>query len=120
MGQGSEDEIEPGTDPIDGIDGNELWQRIGRELRKDLAQLLAGATLCGEQHDLNVRMAQQKSNEFGAGVAARAEHGDLRLDTVFLRGVSHGQTPVAAHDRMRGNAAKAFECAADPHPAARE
>ena len=57
--QRAEDEIEPERLPIGVLDRGQRRQRIGRELREHVRHGLAGAAIGREQHDLDMRMAQQ-------------------------------------------------------------
>src|SRR5262249_13152168 len=56
MRQRAEGKIQRGFIPVDALDRQKLRQRIGRELRKYLTHVLAGAALGGEQRNLDARM----------------------------------------------------------------
>ncbi len=77
MRQRAEHEIEPERGPVEAVEGHELGQRIGRELRKHLAHLLPGLAVGGQQRDFDLRMAQQQAHAFRSGIAGSAEHADL-------------------------------------------
>ena len=103
MGQGAEDEIEPGGGPVHALDRLQPGQIERRELRKHLAHLLPGAAIGGEQRELGPGMADQEPHELRAGITGRAEHADLG----FLVGrCGHGFAPRDQDDRMRDTAAE--------------
>ena len=98
--QRTEGEIERLRLPVDRIDRQQLGQRIGRELREDLAHVLAGAALGGKQRDLDARMTEQEPQQFRTGVAGRAEYADFGS---FLNRFGHGSflLAVGCDDRTR-------------------
>src|SRR5258707_280989 len=79
MWQRTEGKIERGLLPADVIDRDKLRQLERRELREHRAHLLPGTPVGGEQHNLDMGMAQQQAHQLRAGVAGGAEHADFRL-----------------------------------------
>ena len=60
--KGAEHEVEAGTGPVDAVDGDQLRQLIGRELRKHVAHLAVRLAIRREQSDLDARMPQRASS----------------------------------------------------------
>src|SRR5262249_50649379 len=79
MRQGTEYDIERQDAPVEALNGDELWQREGRKLRKYIPHRLAGAALGREQDDVGARMTEQYPHKLSPGITRGAQHSDLRF-----------------------------------------
>jgi hypothetical protein len=97
--QGAEDHVDLQARPLDLLDGDEVGKAQAAQVGEDALHGLAGVAVAGQHDDLDVGMAGQQADQFGAHVPAGAQDGAAQPLVVLTH---HRSSSADAADGIAG------------------